>query len=130
MQKYQNEFNTNVAMAEIYKYAKRYRPQVSSPQCEARGTPALVSPAHPLRETRGERVLRAPGRLIVLWAWLPALGIQATCVCTPPNVWWDQGGVLGPKLIPLPTAPPPAAPDHERPGGEPHGPEDAAAAQI
>lgn len=24
-QKYQNEFNTNVAMAEIYKYAKRYR---------------------------------------------------------------------------------------------------------
>lgn len=34
-QKYQNEFNTNVAMTEIYKYAKRYRPQVSSPQCEA-----------------------------------------------------------------------------------------------
>lgn len=31
LQKYQNEFNTNVAMAEIYKYAKRYRPQVSSP---------------------------------------------------------------------------------------------------
>lgn len=30
-QKYQNEFNTNVAMAEIYKYAKRYRPQVSTP---------------------------------------------------------------------------------------------------
>nr|XP_045241603.1 plexin-D1 isoform X3 [Macaca fascicularis] len=26
--KYQNEFNTNVAMAEIYKYAKRYRPQI------------------------------------------------------------------------------------------------------
>uniref|UniRef100_A0A2K5KEN1 Plexin cytoplasmic RasGAP domain-containing protein n=1 Tax=Colobus angolensis palliatus TaxID=336983 RepID=A0A2K5KEN1_COLAP len=26
--KYQNEFNTNVAMAEIYKYAKRYRPQL------------------------------------------------------------------------------------------------------
>ncbi|XP_069418270.1 plexin-D1 [Ovis canadensis] len=28
--KYQNEFNTNVAMAEIYKYAKRYRPQIVS----------------------------------------------------------------------------------------------------
>ncbi|KAB0404519.1 hypothetical protein E2I00_013180 [Balaenoptera physalus] len=28
--KYQNEFNTNVAMAEIYKYAKRYRPQIMS----------------------------------------------------------------------------------------------------
>lgn len=27
--KYQNEFNTNVAMAEIYKYAKRYRPQIT-----------------------------------------------------------------------------------------------------
>uniref|UniRef100_U3KGX0 Plexin D1 n=1 Tax=Ficedula albicollis TaxID=59894 RepID=U3KGX0_FICAL len=27
--KYRNEFNTNVAMAEIYKYAKRYRSQVS-----------------------------------------------------------------------------------------------------
>ncbi|KAK2091374.1 Plexin-D1 [Saguinus oedipus] len=26
--KYQNEFNTNVATAEIYKYAKRYRPQI------------------------------------------------------------------------------------------------------
>lgn len=26
--KYQNEFNTNVAMAKIYKYAKRYRPQI------------------------------------------------------------------------------------------------------
>uniref|UniRef100_A0A8C0P458 Plexin-D1 n=1 Tax=Canis lupus familiaris TaxID=9615 RepID=A0A8C0P458_CANLF len=26
--KYQNEFNTNVAMAEIYKYAKRYRTQI------------------------------------------------------------------------------------------------------
>lgn len=26
--KYRNEFNTNVAMAEIYKYAKRYRSQV------------------------------------------------------------------------------------------------------
>ncbi|XP_069871715.1 plexin-D1 [Dipodomys merriami] len=26
--KYQNEFNTNVAVAEIYKYAKRYRPQI------------------------------------------------------------------------------------------------------
>uniref|UniRef100_A0A8C6RQH2 Plexin D1 n=1 Tax=Nannospalax galili TaxID=1026970 RepID=A0A8C6RQH2_NANGA len=26
--KYQNEFNTNVAMTEIYKYAKRYRPQI------------------------------------------------------------------------------------------------------
>ncbi|XP_013370962.1 PREDICTED: plexin-D1 [Chinchilla lanigera] len=26
--KYQNEFNTNVALAEIYKYAKRYRPQI------------------------------------------------------------------------------------------------------
>uniref|UniRef100_F7GEJ6 Plexin-D1 n=1 Tax=Ornithorhynchus anatinus TaxID=9258 RepID=F7GEJ6_ORNAN len=26
--KYRNEFNTNVAMAEIYKYAKRYRPQI------------------------------------------------------------------------------------------------------
>ncbi|KAF5919435.1 hypothetical protein HPG69_014827 [Diceros bicornis minor] len=26
--KYQNEFNTTVAMAEIYKYAKRYRPQI------------------------------------------------------------------------------------------------------
>uniref|UniRef100_A0A8C0PAV3 Plexin D1 n=1 Tax=Canis lupus familiaris TaxID=9615 RepID=A0A8C0PAV3_CANLF len=26
--KYQNEFNTNVAMAEIYKYAKRYRTQL------------------------------------------------------------------------------------------------------
>uniref|UniRef100_A0A8C0W6B9 Sema domain-containing protein n=1 Tax=Castor canadensis TaxID=51338 RepID=A0A8C0W6B9_CASCN len=26
--KYQNEFNTKVAMAEIYKYAKRYRPQI------------------------------------------------------------------------------------------------------
>uniref|UniRef100_A0A5F8G4W3 Plexin D1 n=1 Tax=Monodelphis domestica TaxID=13616 RepID=A0A5F8G4W3_MONDO len=25
--KYRNEFNTKVAMAEIYKYAKRYRPQ-------------------------------------------------------------------------------------------------------
>lgn len=31
LQKYQNEFNTNVAMAEIYKYAKRYRTQVSTP---------------------------------------------------------------------------------------------------
>ncbi|XP_007517198.2 plexin-D1 [Erinaceus europaeus] len=26
--KYQNEFNTNVAITEIYKYAKRYRPQI------------------------------------------------------------------------------------------------------
>ena len=96
MQKYQNEFNTNVAMAEIYKYAKRYRPQVSSPQCEARGTPALVSPAHPPRETRAERVLRAPGRLIVLWAWLPALGIQATCVCAPPRCVVGPGECPGP----------------------------------
>lgn len=30
IQKYRNEFNTNVAMAEIYKYAKRYRSQVSA----------------------------------------------------------------------------------------------------
>lgn len=29
IKKYRNEFNTNVAMAEIYKYAKRYRSQVS-----------------------------------------------------------------------------------------------------
>ncbi|EPY81928.1 VESPR-like protein [Camelus ferus] len=28
LRKYQNEFNTNVAMAEIYKYAKRYHPQI------------------------------------------------------------------------------------------------------
>uniref|UniRef100_A0A8C6YIU5 Plexin cytoplasmic RasGAP domain-containing protein n=1 Tax=Naja naja TaxID=35670 RepID=A0A8C6YIU5_NAJNA len=27
--KYRNEFNTNVAMTEIYKYAKRYRTQVT-----------------------------------------------------------------------------------------------------
>lgn len=26
--KYQNEFNTNVALTEIYKYAKRYRSQI------------------------------------------------------------------------------------------------------
>uniref|UniRef100_A0A3B3XA31 Plexin cytoplasmic RasGAP domain-containing protein n=1 Tax=Poecilia mexicana TaxID=48701 RepID=A0A3B3XA31_9TELE len=27
--KYRNEFNTNLALTEIYKYAKRYRNQVS-----------------------------------------------------------------------------------------------------
>lgn len=27
-QKYRNEFNTNLALTEIYKYAKRYRNQV------------------------------------------------------------------------------------------------------
>ncbi|GCB84315.1 hypothetical protein scyTo_0024914, partial [Scyliorhinus torazame] len=31
--KYQNEFNTNFAMGEIYKYAKRYRSQVSPLLC-------------------------------------------------------------------------------------------------
>lgn len=28
LQKYRNEFNTNLALTEIYKYAKRYRNQV------------------------------------------------------------------------------------------------------
>ncbi|NXE73024.1 PLXD1 protein, partial [Cochlearius cochlearius] len=49
--KYRNEFNTNVAMAEIYKYAKRYRSQVSGP----RGTRA---PAYPRREQRARTQLQ------------------------------------------------------------------------
>lgn len=80
-------------MAEIYKYAKRYRPQVSSPQCEAQGTLPPRRPFPPLMETGRERraqVLRAPARLTVLWAWPPALGIQATCVYSP-----QMGGGTG-----------------------------------
>lgn len=50
----------------------------------------------------------------MLWAWLLAAGIQATCaracvcVCAPHRcVVGPGGGVLGPELAPLPTTRPP-----------------------
>lgn len=36
LQKYRNEFNTNLALTEIYKYAKRYRNQVTWPRVASR----------------------------------------------------------------------------------------------
>lgn len=36
LQKYRNEFNTNLALTEVYKYAKKYRSQVSLSSCPVR----------------------------------------------------------------------------------------------
>lgn len=43
MKKYRNEFNTNVAMSEIYKYVKRYRNQVSNFLCPIGGNSSPLS---------------------------------------------------------------------------------------
>lgn len=117
-QKYQNEFNTNVAMAEIYKYAKRYRPQVSSPRREARGTPRPTS-ALPSRSWKpGSAGLRYSGpqdsglccgRGCQHRESRPRVRVRVcACVCAPRRcVVGPGGGVLGPELNPLPTTRPP-----------------------
>lgn len=42
LQKYRNEFNTNLALTEVYKYAKKYRSQVSLSSCRCRHCPVRV----------------------------------------------------------------------------------------
>lgn len=42
LQKYRNEFNTNLALTEVYKYAKKYRSQVSLSSCRSRHCPVRV----------------------------------------------------------------------------------------
>lgn len=101
LQKYQNEFNTNVAMAEIYKYAKRYRTQVSTPAglgswCPP---PPAFCPAHlHSAQEKPRKVscssIHIPGHLRFR-CWLPAVEIRQRVDCSPTVVGASGAQGLG-----------------------------------